>query len=177
MDTCTLSMNHTNNGFREAFDRYDTNKDGVLDGEEIRQVLIHCSEEISDLLRPESPNGENTTNYDNLTEALPTSSQIINTLNSNLPPTSKNYKTHFTYNDFLEMIDKYQTEEYNLRQRFLFFDTDNNGKICKKELKKALKRLKMKYDKKTVNEMIKVADIDGDGYVDYEEFKRILCSF
>ena len=53
-------------------------------------------------------------------------------------------------------------------------DENKDGKISKEELTKLLTNLESggAPDAAVVEEMIKIADIDGDGKVDFAEFKK-----
>lgn len=80
-----------------------------------------------------------------------------------------------SYKEFLAMIDIVREADDEIKKQFEFFDTNNDGKISKKELKRGLKKLDVgKLSEKMVNEMMNAADLDGDGEVDFEEFRSIL---
>lgn len=71
--------------------------------------------------------------------------------------------------------DKEQ-DEY-LMDAFHVFDTDKNGLISAKELKRVL--INLGFDHCSIGEckrMIKGVDKNGDGYVDYEEFRSMMKS-
>ncbi|KAL5058405.1 hypothetical protein RYX36_030009 [Vicia faba] len=71
--------------------------------------------------------------------------------------------------------DKEQ-DEY-LMDAFLVFDTDKNGLISAKELKRVL--INIGFDHCSIGEckvMIKGVDKNGDGFVDYEEFRTMMKS-
>ncbi|GAU13158.1 hypothetical protein TSUD_179010 [Trifolium subterraneum] len=71
--------------------------------------------------------------------------------------------------------DKEQ-DEY-LKDAFLVFDTDKNGLISAKELKRVL--INLGFDHCSMGEcklMIKRVDKNGDGFVDYEEFRSMMKS-
>ena len=66
------------------------------------------------------------------------------------------------------------TFEEDLRKAFDHFDTDHDGYISQKELKKAMKKNKMQLSKTEINVMMKEADSDGDGMVSFEEFVSMM---
>ena len=51
-------------------------------------------------------------------------------------------------------------------------DADGNGEVTKDELKTLLKGLGEEVTDEVVDEMIAIADENGDGKVDFEEFVR-----
>lgn len=58
--------------------------------------------------------------------------------------------------------------EEEMREAFRVFDKDGNGFISAAELRHVMTNLGEKLTEEEVNEMIKEADIDGDGHVNYE---------
>ncbi|XP_047157387.1 calmodulin-like protein 3 [Vigna umbellata] len=68
-------------------------------------------------------------------------------------------------------------EEFiNLKEAFDVFDKDNDGVISVEELALVLTSLGLKEGKKSeeCREMIKKVDMDGDGMVNFKEFKRMM---
>ncbi|KAJ0668837.1 putative EF-hand domain-containing protein [Helianthus annuus] len=63
----------------------------------------------------------------------------------------------------------------DLRNAFLVFDSDKNGLISAKELQRVLMSLGCSNSKiGQCRKMIKGVDKDGDGFVDFEEFKSMM---
>lgn len=67
------------------------------------------------------------------------------------------------------------TEE-ELIDAFKVFDRDGNGLISAAELRHVMTNLGEKLTDEEVDEMIKEADIDGDGHINYEEFVRMMMA-
>ncbi|OMO78596.1 Calcium-binding EF-hand [Corchorus capsularis] len=68
-------------------------------------------------------------------------------------------------------------EEDCLMDAFLIFDTDKNGLISAKELRKVL--ISLGFTKCSLQEckrMIKGVDKDGDGFVDFKEFRFMMTA-
>ncbi|XP_060063082.1 uncharacterized protein LOC132543585 [Ylistrum balloti] len=75
------------------------------------------------------------------------------------------------FEDFTKMMKvKMETneEEAELRLAFKVFDRDNSGKIDFEELRLALTNIGEKLTNDEVKEMLKDADSNGDGEIDYE---------
>uniref|UniRef100_A0A8C2FGD9 EF-hand domain-containing protein n=1 Tax=Cyprinus carpio TaxID=7962 RepID=A0A8C2FGD9_CYPCA len=66
----------------------------------------------------------------------------------------------------LKMKDTDSEEE--IREAFRVFDKDGNGYISAAELRHVMTNLGEKLTDEEVDEMIREADIDGDGQVNYE---------
>ncbi|XP_008809156.2 probable calcium-binding protein CML18 [Phoenix dactylifera] len=64
--------------------------------------------------------------------------------------------------------------ERELRGFFAMFDLDKNGRISVEELHLVLKRLGEKCSVQDCAQMIRSVDSDGDGSVNFEEFKKMI---
>lgn len=69
-------------------------------------------------------------------------------------------------------------EEVNLKEAFDVFDKDNDGLISVEELALVLTSLGLREGKKIeeCKEMIKKVDMDGDGMVNFNEFKKMMMT-
>ena len=61
-----------------------------------------------------------------------------------------------------------------MRHVFAIFDRNGDGHISRSELKTAMKRLNEDFSDLQMDQIIAEADMDGDGEVNFKEFK-ILC--
>ncbi|XP_072376559.1 calmodulin-alpha-like isoform X2 [Diabrotica undecimpunctata] len=83
------------------------------------------------------------------------------------------------FNEFLQMMSKKMKDadgEEELKEAFRVFDKNNDGLISSNELRHVMTSLGERLSEEEVNDMIKEADLDGDGQVNYEEFVTILTS-
>ena len=59
-------------------------------------------------------------------------------------------------------------------EAFKVFDTKSKQRFAESDLNEICKRLKCEFSTEEIREMISVADINGDGWIDFEEFVRIM---
>ena len=75
------------------------------------------------------------------------------------------------FEEFLQMMSKKikdtDTEE-EIRDAFRIFDKDGNGLISANELKQLMANLGEKLTDEELDEMMREADLNGDGHIDYE---------
>ena len=69
---------------------------------------------------------------------------------------------------------KSEDSEDELREAFRVFDKDGNGFISAAELRHVMTNLGEKLTDEEVDEMVREADLDGDGQVNYEG-KHLIC--
>merc|ERR1711869_189451 len=83
------------------------------------------------------------------------------------------------FTEFLALMARKMKDtdtEEELREAFKVFDRDNNGFISASELRHVMTNLGEKLTDEEVDEMIREADIDGDGQVNYQEFVKMLMA-
>ncbi|OJJ59963.1 hypothetical protein ASPSYDRAFT_44365 [Aspergillus sydowii CBS 593.65] len=81
------------------------------------------------------------------------------------------------FDEFLVMMSrkvKDSDPEAELRGAFEVFDQDKNGTISADELRKVLTSIGDDVTDADVDEMLKLADVNGDGSIDYQEFVRLM---
>ena len=64
--------------------------------------------------------------------------------------------------------------EAELREAFRMYDADRNGLISARELHRVLRQLGDKCSVADCSRMIRSVDADGDGSVNFEEFKKMM---
>ncbi|KAJ8761217.1 hypothetical protein K2173_001273 [Erythroxylum novogranatense] len=89
---------------------------------------------------------------------------------------------HIDLDEFVAFIqqggsdDASQCEEKDLRDAFDLYDIDKNGFISATELHKVMKMLGIKCTLSDCNKMIRQVDEDGDGNVNFKEFKKMMSN-
>ncbi|OVA09882.1 EF-hand domain [Macleaya cordata] len=81
--------------------------------------------------------------------------------------------------EFLNLMARKMKEadaEDELKEAFKVFDKDQNGYISANELRHVMINLGEKLTDEEVEQMIKEADLDGDGQVNYDEFVRMMMA-
>ena len=83
------------------------------------------------------------------------------------------------FKEFLELFARKMKDpdtEEDLIEAFKIFDKDGNGVISAQELRHVMTTLGERLTEDEADEMIREADIDGDGYINYHEFVRIMMT-
>lgn len=134
--------------FREAFSLFDRDGDGSITTKELATVIRSL--------------GQN-----------PTEAEIQDMINE--VDTDGNGTIDFR--EFLDLMahkmKDFDSDE-ELREAFKVFDKDQNGYISAAELRHVMINLGEKLTEEEVEMMIKEADTDGDGQVNYEEFVKMM---
>ena len=63
-----------------------------------------------------------------------------------------------------------------LKEAFWVFDKDQNGLISAAELRHVMTNIGEKLTDEEVEEMIREADVDGEGQIDYDEFVKVMMA-
>lgn len=90
-----------------------------------------------------------------------------------------NNSGNISFDEFLKlMVSKLIKSECDedLIEAFQVFDREGNGLISAQELRHVMTNLGEKLTPEEADEMIREADVDGDGQINYEEFVKIMLS-
>ncbi|CAG9103064.1 unnamed protein product [Plutella xylostella] len=84
------------------------------------------------------------------------------------------------FNEFLQMMSKKMRGadgEHELREAFRVFDKNNDGLISSVELRHVMTNLGERLSEEEVDDMIREADLDGDGMVNYDvELRHVMTN-
>ena len=93
----------------------------------------------------------------------------LGTVNFSLNTNTGNGEIDF--DEFLQMMSwkiKCSDEEAEIRDAFEVFDKDGNGFISAQELRQVMASLGEKLSEEELDEMMREADVDGDGQINFE---------
>jgi calmodulin len=136
------------NEFREAFAIFDKDNDGVISFQELGELMKLLGQTLKD--------GE------------------INEIQENVDLEKKGV---IDFKDFLAFMVRKITDsnqEPNLIDGFKIFDRNKDGLIDSHELFEVLTSLGIEVKEDEVDEMVKESDMDGDGYINYDEFVKLI---
>mmetsp|Transcript_129423 Transcript_129423/g.307073 ORF Transcript_129423/g.307073 Transcript_129423/m.307073 type:complete len:151 (-) Transcript_129423:166-618(-) len=87
--------------------------------------------------------------------------------------------TRIDFHTFLSLMSRKLKEtdtEEELIEAFKVFDRDRDGFISGKELRQSMTNLGERLTDTEVDEMIREADMDGDGLINYDEFVKMMMA-
>lgn len=153
---------------RRVFATFDKNGDGLITREELRESLrglqISVSdEEVEEAVAGSDANGDGRIDLDEFCGLLESMSAVGSAVGSSSSDRSLG-------------DGECGGEEAELKEAFDVFDRNGDGVITVEELEGVLSSLGMSEGKraKACEEMIRKVDVDGDGMVNFDEFKRMM---
>ncbi|XP_033736505.1 calmodulin-like [Pecten maximus] len=192
------------NDLRESFKVFDKDGNGFISATELRHVMTNLGEklteaEVDEMILEADLDGDGQINFEEFREAfslfdkdgdgsIPTAElgTVLRALGQN--PSASELKQMINevdqdgdgtvdFPEFLVLLVRKMKEaggETEMREAFRVFDRDGNGMITAAELRNAMYNLGEKLTDEEIDEMIKEADMDGDGQLNYQEFTSIL---
>ncbi|KAG8379521.1 hypothetical protein BUALT_Bualt07G0097700 [Buddleja alternifolia] len=149
--------------FKEAFSLFDKDGDGIYIYIYV-YVYINCcitTKELGTVMRSLGQN--------------PTEAELQDMINE----VDADQNGTIDFPEFLNLMARKMKDtdsEEELKEAFKVFDKDQNGLISVAELRNVMTNIGEKLTDEDVNEMIREADVDGDGQVNYEEFVRMMLA-
>ncbi|KAI8222067.1 hypothetical protein K4K54_007194 [Colletotrichum sp. SAR 10_86] len=131
----------------------DRDNTGGIDAEEFRIAMKSLGlnpsiEEVKELMREVDPKGKGDISLDEFLDLM-----------SEAPATSS----------------KAADPNRELTAAFKVFDKDNSGSVSPSELRQVLLSLGQRATDEEIEEMIRHADLDGNGSIDYQEFVQLMA--
>ena len=134
--------------YMDAFNLFDTNHDGTINIQKIREFMQKL--------------GKN-----------PTDQELYQIIENVAKPGSRK----IGFDDFVELMEQKSKEddpEVEIINTFQIFSAENDGLIPIQELFHIIRTFGETLTDKEIEEIIAEADVDGDGYINYEEFVRMM---
>ncbi|CAL9231091.1 unnamed protein product [Arabidopsis halleri] len=145
--------------FKEAFSLFDKDGDGIL----YLNLVTGCitTKELGTVMRSLGQN--------------PTEAELQDMINE----VDADGNGTIDFPEFLNLMARKMKDtdsEEELKEAFRVFDKDQNGFISAAELRHVMTNLGEKLSDEEVDEMIREADVDGDGQINYEEFVKVMMA-
>ncbi|XP_054794663.1 calmodulin-like protein 7 [Prosopis cineraria] len=155
---------------RRVFATFDKNGDGFITRQELKESLrniriVMSDKEINEIVVKFDSNGDGLIDFDEF--CLLTDECM-----------GREYQRGSEEDEDEDEGELREEEEENLKEAFGVFDKDKDGRISVEELALVLTSLGLREGKKMEDckEMIRKVDMDGDGMVDFHEFKTMMKS-
>ncbi|KAL0934314.1 calmodulin, partial [Colletotrichum truncatum] len=163
--------------YKEVFDLFD--KDGTGDitaqelGEVMRSLGLNPSDtELNDMVNEVDADNNGTIDFNGVFVLCLTLAQPLSVRETNMEMTMLTQAPEFL-NLMAQKVQVGDAEE-ELKNAFKVFDRDGSGTISAEELRHVLTSLGENMTKAEIDEMIQMADKNGDGSIDYDEFASIM---
>ena len=134
--------------FRDAFSLFDSDGSGTISVEELGEVLKSVGHRTSQV-----------------------------EINKLLKEADLDNDGVIDFPEFLALVaDKLEHSETDgdLKETFIFYDINSTGYITPSNLHYALGKLGLRMTPEEADEMVREADVDGDGLINYEEFRKMM---
>ncbi|CAI9101576.1 OLC1v1038940C1 [Oldenlandia corymbosa var. corymbosa] len=170
--TSSFATTEVSQQLKQVFKFIDTNGDGKISSLELSEVLLRlgqytrsslASKEAESIVREMDCDGDGFVDFDEFMNVMGTTTTTTTTYAQNNEGGAKSF-----------ILD----QEDELFQAFLIFDADKNGVISAEELQRVLISLGCHQNCSLgdCRRMIKGVDKDGDGFVNFQEFKSMMST-
>ena len=155
---------------RQAFEVFDTNKDGKIEKKEFLNVFQNVKANLSFAELEELWDGlpKDTYGYLNYRE-------FCASMESNPMPSSRTETQHDSIMKVRQRIAQIlRSRNITVHAVFVTFDRNNSGKLSRAEFRNALEHLKLNLSTYDIETLLVEADSNKDGLIDYNEFCKFL---
>ena len=136
--------------YKDAFEMFDKNKDGVITTKELANIMRSLNQD-------------------------PTEEE----LNEMIEEVDLDKNGEVDFEEFITLMNRRSREtniEEDVLNAFKVFDKEGNGLISVTELRHIMMTLGDQLTEEEIDDMLKEADNDGDGYINYEEFIKNMLT-
>lgn len=136
--------------YREAFQKFDKSNKGYIDAKELGEVLRALGQSPSD-------------------EEIKEMTLLVD----------KDRSGTIDFKEFLGLLVLLMQEtdrEDELIEAFKSLDDDGNGQLSTHEIRYAISKSKDGLTDEEIDEILKEADENGDGYIDYQALMKVLTT-
>ena len=136
--------------YKDAFEMFDKNKDGVITTKELANIMRSLNQD-------------------------PTEEE----LNEMIEEVDLDKNGEVDFEEFITLMNRRSKEidiEEEVLNAFKIFDKEGNGLISITELRHIMMTLGDQLSEEEIDDMLKEADSDGDGYINYEEFIKNMLT-
>ena len=134
--------------FKSWFSKADTDRDGLISYQELKHLMDECGYPCSE-------------------------AELQDYVND----VKINEDGKIDVNSFLDIIENYQKEgdtEEELKEVFRIFDKNNSKFITPQNVLDVFSKIDENIKKEEILQMFKECDLDHDGYLNYQEFSRMI---
>jgi len=136
--------------YKDAFEMFDKNKDGIITTKQLANVMRSLNQD-------------------------PTEEE----LNEMIEEVDLDKNGEVDFEEFVTLMNRRSKEtdiEEEVLNAFKVFDKDGNGLISNTELRHIMMTLGDQLTEEEIDDMIREADSDGDGYINYEDFIKNMLT-
>lgn len=149
-NTHSIIANDSRADCQAAFNMFDNNGDGMITSDKLHSFLMKCNYDIS-----------------------------MNDVSEIIRKVDKKGNGKIDFDDFMKAANEYnvnanETNEQEVINVFRLFDKEGTGMISHAQMKVILNLFGETLTTEEIDEMIMEADVDGDGFINYEEFVRMM---
>ena len=136
--------------YKDAFEMFDKNKDGIITTKQLANVMRSLNQD-------------------------PTEEE----LNEMIEEVDLDKNGEVDFEEFVTLMNRRSKEtdiEEEVLNAFKVFDKEGNGLISNTELRHIMMTLGDQLTEEEIDDMIREADSDGDGYINYEDFIKNMLT-
>ncbi|KAI8047348.1 uncharacterized protein B0P05DRAFT_566199 [Gilbertella persicaria] len=153
---------------QEAFQLYDIKKQGYISTDQFSHILVSLGivnqqQQIVHIIESADINHDYKIDFHEFVLAM-----------YRFLPHRQEEEEEEEQDSSFNIISEKSVSDEEVMTWFRFFDQDHDGRISQKELEQVMQRFDIYLTPHEMKDMMRTADINRDGFVDFEEFKQLL---